>query len=77
LVRFCVLTLSVINHIKPVEQLMQLIADVIPRQSAVNAELRGCGILPEAAAKPDLSGKVANTIEQHAVVMLVITFDQH
>ena len=56
---------------------MQLLVDFTEGQRPVNAEFCRRGILAQTAAKPDLRRQIANPVEQNAVVMSIITFNQH
>ena len=72
-----VFALRVVDHVQAVEQQVQLVIDFIERQRAIHAQLRRRGVLPQAAAKPDFRRQIAHPVEQHAVIVRFIAFDQH
>ena len=72
-----IFALRVIEHVEAVKQLVELLVDFAKRQRTVNAQLRRRGLLAQAAAKPDFGRQVAHAVENHAVVVGVIAFNQH
>ncbi len=72
-----IFTLGEVDRVQTVEQLIQLLVDFAERQRPVDAKLRRRGLLAQTASKPDLSGKIANPVEQHAMVVGFIAFNQH
>ncbi|MNP37112.1 hypothetical protein D3C76_1305410 [compost metagenome] len=66
-----------VDRIQTIEQLVELIVDFAERQSAIHAQLFRRGLLAQTAAKPDLGGEIANAVKQHAVVVGIVTFNQH
>ena len=72
-----ILALSVVYRVQTIEQQIQLLIDFTEGQRPVNAKFCRGSILAQTAAKPDLRRQIANPIEQNAVVMSVITFNQH
>ncbi|STW10563.1 Uncharacterised protein [Klebsiella pneumoniae subsp. rhinoscleromatis] len=64
-----IFTLGEVDRVQTVEQLIQLLVDFAERQRPVDAKLRRRGLLAQTASKPDLSGKIANPVEQHAMVV--------
>ena len=76
-IRVSVFALRVVDRIKAIEQLIEMLVNLRERQRAIDAELLRRGLLAETATKPDFSGFVAHAVEEHAVVVGVIAFDQH
>ena len=72
-----IFALRVVHRFQAIEQQVQLLVDFTEGQRPVNAEFCRCGILAQTTAKPDLRRQIANPIKQNAVVMSVITFNQH
>ena len=72
-----IFALGKIDRIEAVKQLEQLLVNFAERQSAVDAQLRWRGLLPQTTAEPDLCGQIADAVKQHAMVVGVVAFNQH
>ena len=72
-----IFALCVVHRVQAIEQQVQLLVDFTEGQRPVNAKFCRGSILAQTATKPDLRRQIANPIEQNAMVMSVIAFNQH
>ncbi len=77
LVGISVFTLRVVDRVQAIEQLVKLLVDFAERQGAIDAQLFRRGLLAQTATKPDLGGEIPDAVKQHAVVVGIVTFNQH
>ncbi len=71
-----IFTTGEVDRVQTVEQLIQLLVDSLNASARSTPSFAGAASA-QTASKPDLSGQIANPVEQHAMVVGFIAFNQH